>query len=79
MTKKIVEKNIKLSLEFDQYLNKNPDIYAKIPNGASIFLTVKGDNKFNEANKENISSAQGKVIEARKADGRWTVSRFVPA
>ncbi len=79
MTKKIVEKNIRLSLEFDQFLNKNPDIYAKIPNGASIFLTVKGDIKLNEANRENISSAQGKVLEARKADGRWTVSRFVPA
>ena len=79
MTKKIVEKNIKLSLEFDQYLNKNPDLYAKIPNGASVFITVKGDSKFNEANRENISSAQGKVLEARKADGRWTVSKFVPA
>jgi len=79
MTKKIIEKNIKLSLEFDQYLNKNPDMYAKIPNGASVFLTVKGDVKFNEANRENISSAQGKVVEARKADGRWTVSRFIPA
>ncbi|MEK7128392.1 MAG: DUF5647 family protein [Patescibacteria group bacterium] len=79
MTKKIIEKNIRLSLEFDQFLNKNPDMYTKIPNGASVFITVKGDNKFNQANKENISSAQGKVLEARKADGRWTVSKFVPA
>ena len=79
MTKKTIKKNIKLSLEFDQYLNKNPDLYAKIPNGASVFITVKGDNKLNEANKGNVSSAQGKVVEARKAGGRWTVSKVVPA
>jgi len=79
MTKKIIEKNIKLSLEFDKYLNKNPDLYAKIPNGASVFITVHGDNKFNKANKETVSSTQGKIVEARKTDGHWTVSRFVPA
>lgn len=75
----MIEKNIKLSLEFDQYLNKNPDMYAKIPNGASIFITVKGDNKFNDANRGIVSSTQGKIIEARKTDGHWTVSRFIPA
>ncbi|MDO8659386.1 MAG: hypothetical protein Q7K54_02180 [Candidatus Parcubacteria bacterium] len=79
MTKKIIEKNIKLSLEFDKYLNNNPDLYIKIPNGASIFITVKGDSKFNEVNRESISSTQGKIIEARKTDGHWTVSRFMPA
>lgn len=75
----MVEKNIKLSLEFDKYLNKNPDLYAKIPNGAHIFITVKGDNKLNEANRENVSPAQKKIVEARKTDGRWTISRFMPA
>jgi len=79
MTKKIVEKNIRLSMEFDQYLNKNPDLYAKIPNGASVFITVKGDNKFNEISRSSIVSAQGKVVEARKANGRWTIGRFIPA
>jgi len=78
MTKKIIQKNIKLSLEFDTYLNKHPDLYTKIPNGASI-ITVKGDNEFNQNNTENISSIRGKVVEARKEGGHWTVNRFVPA
>ena len=79
MTKKIIEKNIRLSLEFDKYLDKNPSLYAKIPNGASVFITVKGDSKFNEANRDIVSSTQGKIVEARKTDGHWTISKFVPA
>lgn len=79
MFKKIIEKNIKLSLEFDKYLNKNSDLYSKIPNGASVFVTVKDDHKFNKANKENISSASGKVVEVQKANGRWDISKFIPA
>ena len=79
MTKKIIEKNIKLSLEFDTYLNKHPDLYAKIPDGASVVITVKGDQKFNETNTEHISHVRGKVVEARKEDGRWTVNKLVPA
>ncbi|MBI5401054.1 MAG: hypothetical protein HZB12_02990 [Candidatus Yonathbacteria bacterium] len=79
MTKKLIEKNIKLSLEFDSYLNKHPDLYAKIPNGAHVVLTVKGDKIFNQSNVENVSSVRGKVVEARKEDGRWTVGAFMPA
>lgn len=79
MTKKLIEKNIKLSLEFDTYLNKHPDLYAKIPNGAHVFITVKGDNRFNQSSAENVSSVHGKVVEARKEGGRWTVGAFMPA
>lgn len=79
MTKKLIEKNIKLSLELDNYLNKHPNLYARIPHGAHVMITVKGDNKFNKNSTENILGLRGKVVEARKEDGRWTVSAFMPA
>lgn len=79
MTKKLIEKNIKLSLEFDTYLNKHPDLYAKIPNGAHVIITVKGDTEFNKNSAVNVSSVRGKVVEARKEDNHWTVGAFVPA
>ncbi len=79
MTKKIIEKNIKLSLEFDTYLNEHPDLYAKIPNGASVVITVKGDSEFNRGTTGNVSGIRGKVVEARKEGSRWTVNKFVAA
>ena len=79
MTKKIIEKNIKLSLEFDTYLNEHPDLYARIPNGASVFITVKGDAKFNRNTVGTVSGIRGKIVEARKEGSRWTVNKFVAA
>ena len=73
MTKKLLEKNIKLSLEFDQYLNKHPDLYTKIPNGASVIITVKGDDEFNKNNRANVSDTSGKIVEAMKENRRWFV------
>lgn len=72
MTNKIIQKNIKLSLEFDKYLNSHPKLYSKIPNGAHVFITVKGDKELNKANIKSASS-RGILVEARKEDGSWTV------
>ncbi len=78
MTKKIIEKNIELSLEFDQYLNKHPDLYAKIPNGAHVFISIKGDRVFNASTENNIKN-KSKVVEARKEGSKWTITPFVVA
>lgn len=76
MTKRIVQKNIRLSLEFDKYLNRNPNLYSKIPRGAWILITDKGDAAFNAANKRNVAVEKGKIVEARKEDGAWIVRNF---
>lgn len=74
MSKKFVEKNIKLSLEFDKYLAKNPRAYNKIPKGACIVITQKGDKVFNKTSMTIAKSAREekqKCVEARKEGTRW--------
>ena len=79
MSKKLVEKNIKLSLEFDRYLSKHPGEFDKIPNKACIIITVKGDKKFNLNSKALAQIAKRdkqKCIEARKEGNTWVLEPF---
>ncbi len=74
MSKKFVEKNIKLSLEFDKYISRNPSAFRKIPSGACIVITVKGDATFNKNSKfiaEKTGKGKQKYIEAKKEGRRW--------
>lgn len=71
MSSKFIQKNIRLSLEFDRYLSGRPDLIARIPNGAHVIITVKGDSSFNKTSRSMVEHASGKVIEARKEGSRW--------
>lgn len=74
MGKKFIEKNINLSLELDRYLSKNPRAYDKIPKGACIIITQKGDEIFNRVSRtiaEKSKQEKQKCIEARKEGARW--------
>jgi len=73
MSKKFVQKNIKLSLELDRYLSDRPDLIAKIPNGAYLIITVKGDAVFNKNSRSMVGERSKKVIEAQKEGSRWTL------
>ena len=77
MTKRFVQKNIKLSLEFDDYLTKHPELYDEIPNGAVIVITLKYDKKFT-ADSISIVKSHHKpkqpVVKAEKAITRWSLS-----
>jgi len=73
MSKKFVAKNIKLSLEFDRYIANHPKIIAKIPHGAYIVMTVKGDKAFNQNSRKLVEKSPAKkVIEAMKEGTKWT-------
>ncbi len=74
MSKNFIKKNIKLSLEFDRYLAKNPAAFEKIPNNACLVLTVKGDEDFNRESKTMVKAAKDrrqKCVEARKEGAQW--------
>lgn len=77
MSEANISKNVKLSIEFDQYLVNHPKQLSKIPNGAYIIITVNGDNSFN---KESISlikeHPRKKFIEAHKTSKNWLVRPF---
>ena len=76
MGKNFIKKNIKLSLEFDRYLAKNPATFEKIPNNACLVLTVDGDDAFNQESKAMVRIAKSqrqKCVEARKEGERWVL------
>ena len=79
MSNEFIQKNIKLSLDFDSYASKNPQIYDNIPKGSWVVLTVKGDTKFNRQSKsltKNAPLKKNKVIIARKDGKKWAVKKI---
>ena len=52
---------------------------AKVPSGACIIITTKGDEVFNRESRslaEQASKSGGKCFEAKKDGSRWTVKQF---
>ena len=45
--RKLTEKNLELIFEFEKYVLEHPEITAKIPRDAVVFMKVAGDEKFN--------------------------------
>ena len=45
--RKLTEKNLDLIFEFEKYVLEHPEITAKIPRDAVVFMKVAGDEKFN--------------------------------
>ena len=79
MSKNFIKKNIKLSLDFSGYVSRHPYAYKKIPKGAHVFFTIKGDEKFNQNSRELVEKTKGKgrkYIEARKEGTRWILQSF---
>lgn len=75
-TQKYTRKNIKLSLELDDYLAKHPDVYEQIPDGALVAITHKNDRKFT---RDSISIAkrhrkEQPIIQAEKEKSGWSLS-----
>ncbi|MEJ0021261.1 MAG: DUF5647 family protein [Candidatus Doudnabacteria bacterium] len=77
-----VQKNIKLSFEFDKYASKNPRVWNKIPNGSLVIFTIKGDDAFNTWSGYSAGKVKGKnqkVIQAIKEHNTWRVLNYNPA
>ena len=80
MSKKFIQKNIRLSLELDRYLSKHPKLIDRIPNGAHVIITVKGDVGFNRDSRSLVEGHRSrKIVEARKEGTHWTLQPLVAA
>jgi hypothetical protein len=78
MSKELIQKNIRLSHEFDQYVARHPNAYRRIPKGAHIVITSVDDKKLSEANYAIAQSRRGrKLIEAHKTRKGWQIKAFV--
>lgn len=74
MTDAFIKKNVKLSLEFDNYLANHPDLFSSIPNGAYIVITIKGDNKFNTDSISIVKDMKRKkLVEVHKSSDTWSL------
>ncbi|MBI4771962.1 MAG: hypothetical protein HY784_16500 [Chloroflexi bacterium] len=54
----IIEKNITLSFEFEQYLLEHPAMLEEIPTGAEIILLPKDDPELYQANLDTARRAR---------------------
>jgi len=45
--KELIETNLDLIFEFEKYVLEHPEITARIPRDAVVFMKVAGDEKFN--------------------------------
>jgi hypothetical protein len=74
MSEAFIKKNIRLSLEFDEYLARHPALFEQIPNGAYIVITLSGDSKFNADSLSTVRRLKTKkVVEAHKSRDRWAL------
>lgn len=76
MSNQFMKKNIKLSLEFGNYLSKNPSLYRKIPNKGTLVFTIKGDRYFNRSSwslVEQVRAQKSKFIEVQKQGSKWEI------
>jgi len=74
MTKTLIQKNMKLSLEFDRYISGKPGALRQVPQGSEIILTSSSDKKLSDANWSIVrESKSGKFVEAHKSGGSWRI------
>lgn len=73
MSKKFINKNIKLSMELDEYLLSNPEKFDAIPSGAYLVITTSEDPEFSKASLDiaQKSRSRRKFIEAKKTSRGW--------
>ena len=77
MTKALIQKNIKLSLEFDSYVSRNPSVLKSVPRGADIVITSSQDTKLSDANLSIArESRTGRFVEAHKSRGSWKIRKI---
>ena len=74
MSKSNIQKNIKLSGEFDSYVLRNPSVLKRVPKGVNIVITSSRDQALSAANRSIANNTRsGQFIEAHKIDGSWKI------
>ena len=77
MSKKDIQKNFKLSEDFNNYIIKNPKALKSVPENACIVMTPQSDSKLTEKNlklAEKVMKKEHKpCFRAIKKDREWIV------
>jgi hypothetical protein len=79
MSRQHVQKNIKLSLDFDSYVSKHPKVLNRVPSGAHIVFILTNDKKFSESNLDIArNSRSGRFVVAHKKGSDWKIESVPP-
>ena len=74
MSEAFIKRNVQLSLEFDDYLAKHPQLFASIPHGAYIVITLDDDTAFSTESLSLIKDKRRKrIVEAHRSGSTWDV------
>ncbi len=74
MPKELIQKNIRLSHEFDSYISHSPRAYSRIPKGAHVVITSHTDKELSNANMSLMhNSRSGCFVEAHKSSTGWVI------
>lgn len=77
---KAIQKNIKLTLDFDRYAIRHMSVYNKVPFGAWLIMTDDKDPLFNKETRSWVKRIpKKKVVEAYKVGRVWKIRPFVVA
>lgn len=80
MSDKELQKNFRLSADFNEYIINHPAAMAGIPNSAHIVIIPENDSELAEKNKKmakNIAQKQHKsIFGAFKKGGKWRVEKL---
>jgi hypothetical protein len=81
MSKKHLQKNLRLSTEFDSYAVRHPAVYDQIPYDSWIIFTDAADPIFSQESRLLIKKAPNvqRAVEIRKQGRVWTVSPMASA
>jgi len=74
MSKELIQKNIKLSHEFDNYVSHSSHAYSRIPKGAHVVITTSTDKELSNANMSLMRrSRSARFVEAHKSSTGWVI------
>lgn len=72
MTKALMRKNIKLGMDFDRYVARNPRVLDNLPKASEIIVTSERDKKLSEANLAIArGSRTGRFVVAHRVGKHW--------
>jgi len=77
MTQALIERNLKLGLEFDTYVVRSRAALKSLSGGVHVVLTTSADPELSEANRQIIKNKKiRRLVEAHKAGKKWTLTRL---
>lgn len=74
---KQIQKNLKLSAAFSEYIVSHPEFIEDIPDNVEIIFSDKNDPTLKKRNLDLIHGSRKNVYEAERRGANWKISPLV--